>query len=84
MDKDIEKTAFIVGSRGLYKYKRMPKELVKAPATFSRLMKSCLGDQNMEMLILYLDDILIFAPTFGVMLDRLAMVFRKYKDYGRN
>ena len=44
-------------------------------------MKSCLGDQNLETLILYLDDILVFAPTFGVILDRLAMIFRKLKNY---
>ena len=53
----MEKTAFSADSRGLYKYTRMPMELVNATATFSRLMHSCLGDQNLETLILYLDDI---------------------------
>ena len=56
--------------------------LVNAPAICSRLMKSCLGDQHLETLILYLDDILVFDSTCGVMLDRIAMVFRKLKDYG--
>ena len=81
-DKDIENIAFSEGSRGLYEYLMMPMGLVNAPATFSRLILTYLGDQNLETLILYLDDILVFAPTFGVMLDRLAMVFRKLKDDG--
>ena len=54
----------------------------KCIGNFSQVnLQSCLGDHHLETLILYLDDILVFAPTFGVMLDRFAMAFRKLKNY---
>ena len=81
-EEDMEKTAFSAGSHGLYEYTRMPMGLVNAPATFSRLMQSCLGSENLETLILYLDDILVFAPTFQIMYDRLSLLFHKLQEYG--
>ena len=57
----IEKTAFRVGTGGLYEYLRMPFGLCNSPATFQRLMEACFTDENFEILLLYLDDILVFS-----------------------
>ena len=54
-------TAFIVGLLGFCECKRMPFGLTNAPATFLRLMKTCLGDLNLHWCIIYLDDIVIFS-----------------------
>ncbi len=62
-DKDIEKTAFVTPF-GLFEYTRMPFGLCNSPATFQRLMQRCLGDQALESLLVYLDDIIIFAFNF--------------------
>ena len=37
-------TTFTVGPLGCYKCERMPFGLTNAPATFQRLMQSCLGN----------------------------------------
>ena len=37
-------TAFTVGPLGFYECERMPFGLTYAPATFQKLMESCLGD----------------------------------------
>ena len=70
-EKDIPKTAFRVGSGGLYEFTRMPFGLCNAPASFQRLMEACLHDQNYQTLLLYLDDILVISNTIAQMLDRL-------------
>ena len=45
MDKESKLlTAFTGGPLGFYECKRMPFGLTNAPATFQRLMKTCLGD----------------------------------------
>ena len=37
--------------------------LTNAPATFQRLMESCLGVLNLSWCIIYLDDIIVFSQT---------------------
>ena len=60
--KDRHKTAFSTAS-GHYHYVRMPFELKNAPATFQRLMNLVLlGLQDSELLV-YLDDVIIFASS---------------------
>ena len=64
LDKDSKAlTAFTVGPLGFYQCIRMPFGLTNAPATFQRLMESCLGDMHLKWVIIYLDDIIIFSKT---------------------
>ena len=50
-------------------------------SSFCRLMEQCLGDQQFVTLLLYLDDICIFAPTIDEMLDRIQLVFDRLKKF---
>ena len=70
-------TAFTVGPLGFYECKRMPFGLINAPATFQRLMETCLGDLNLHWCIIYLDDIVIFSKDLVSQLERLEAVFWK-------
>ena len=60
-EESIPLTAFTVGPLGFYKCVRMPFGLTNAPATFQRLMESCLGELHLDWCIIYLDDIIIFS-----------------------
>ena len=80
--EDRHKSAFSAGLRGLYQYTRMPMGLKNVSMTFSRLMQSCLGEENFKSLILYLDDILVYAKSFCEMISRLCMMFIKLREYG--
>ena len=72
MDEDsIPLTAFTVSPLGFYECLRMPFRLTNAPATFQRLMESCLGDLHLQQCIIYLDDIIIFSKTPQEHLDQL-------------
>ena len=81
-DDDKFKTAFRVGTGGLYQFTRMPFGLCNAPASFQRMMETILGDQAFEILLIFLDDILIYAETVEDMLDRLDLVFTRLGNYG--
>ena len=80
-EKDIPKTAFRAGSGGLFEFARMPFGLSNAGATFCRLMEMCLGDQQYLTLLLYLDDICIFAKDTEEMLDRITLVFDRLSQF---
>ena len=80
-EEDIKKTTFRAGSSGLYKFTHMPFGLSNARSSFCRLMEHCLGDQQFFTLLLYLDDICIFAPDVGAMLDQMELVFSQLKSF---
>ena len=70
-------TAFTVGPLGFYECERMPFRLTNAPATFQRLVESCLGDLHLNWCIIYLDDVIVFSKTPKEHIDRLRGVFHK-------
>ena len=80
-EADIPKTAFCVGSSGLFEFTRMPFGLTNAGASFCRLMEMVTGDQQIVTLLFYLDDICIFANSADQMLDRIELVFSRLKQY---
>ena len=75
-------TAFTMGPLGFWECERMPFGLTNAPATFQRLMESCLGELNLSWCIIYLDDIVVFSQTPEEHLVRLQAVFDKLKAAG--
>ena len=62
-DESIPLSVFTVGPLGFYECVRMPFGLTNAPATFQRLMESCLGEMHLNWCIIYLDDVIIFSST---------------------
>ena len=66
---------------GLYEFTHIPFGLLNAGSSFCCLMEQCLGDQQFVTLLLYFDDICIFAPTIDDMLDQIELVFNRLKQY---
>ena len=66
---DIHKTAFRAGSSGLYEFTCMPFGLSNSGSSFCHLIEMCLGDQQFVTLLLYLDNICVFAASIDEMLD---------------
>ena len=74
--------AFTIVPLGLWECECMPFGLTNAPATFQRLMESCLGELHLNWCIIYLDDIIVFSITPEEHLHRLNALFNKLKAAG--
>ena len=71
-----------MGPLGFWECERMPFGLTNAPATFQRLMESCLGELHLSWCIIYLDDFIVFNQTPEEHLVRLWAFFNKLKVAG--
>ena len=81
-EDSIPSTAFTVRPLEFYKCVRMPFGLTNAPATFQRLMESCLGDLHLQYCIIYLDDIIVFSKMPDEHIKQLQSVFKKLDQAG--
>ena len=70
--EDMDKTAFIC-PRGMYRYRTMPFGLCNAGATFQRLMDIVMSGLHLDICLVYLDDIVVFAKTAEEHLQRLEI-----------
>ncbi|UYV63918.1 K02A2.6-like [Cordylochernes scorpioides] len=80
-EKDREKTVFITPDR-LYEFRVMPFGLCNAPATFERMIDSVLRSIKWNMCLCYLDDIVVYAPTFEEHIRRLQLVLKCIQKAG--
>ena len=60
----------------------MSFELRNAPATFQRLMDKVLYGLIWKSLVVYLDDVNIFAETFEQHLERLQITLNRFRESG--
>ena len=81
MDPDSQqKTAFITQT-GKYEFKRMPFGLMNAPTTYQRMMTNVLKGLNWKILLVYMDDIIIFSSTFDEHIVHLEQVFKRLAEF---
>ena len=76
-----EKSAFVTRS-GLWEFNVLPFGLTSAPACFERLMETVFRGMQWTQLLIYLDDIIVFASDLSTHLERLEEVFRRLKKAG--
>ena len=75
-------TAFRVDSMGMYEFLRMPYGLCNAPVTFQHLMQNCLGELNLTVTLIYLDDVIVYSKTEEEHLVRLRAVLERFMEHG--
>ena len=82
--QDREKTGFAC-ELGLFQWKRMPFGLCNATATFQRLMAQALTSVTKKygnLIMCYVDDVVIATPTLEDHIERLEEVFSCMKQAG--
>ena len=82
LEEHKQRTAFTVGPLGFFEFNKMPFGLVNAPATYQRLQEECLGDLNLKICFIYLDDVIVFSKTFEDHIQRLTLIFDRFRKFG--
>ena len=77
--KDREKTAFCTRT-SLYEFNRLPFGLASGPGIFMRMISRALHGILGKFAMAYLDDILIFSPSFESHLNHIDEVFKRLKS----
>ena len=78
-EEDQYLTSFITPF-GLFKWKRMPMGLCNAPGAFQRLMEIVLTGLTYDIVLVYIDDIIVYGSTFDEHLLNLSKVLTSIGD----
>ena len=81
-ESDRPKTAFVSSRGGLYEFSTLPFGLCGAPATFQRCMEMVFRNLTWKTVLVYMDDIIIFSPSFATQLQRLESALQRLSDAG--
>lgn len=79
--EDREKTAFVTPF-GHHQYVRCAMGLTNSPATFQRFMEYVFSGYIFVTLLVYVDDLLVFAPTLGEHLNRVEQMLGLLQKHG--
>ncbi len=79
LDDDAAKKSAFSTSSGLYEWKVLPFGLCNAPSTFERLMENVLSGLHWEILLIYLDDVIVFGSSIEEMITKLETVFQRFR-----
>ena len=80
-EEDQKKTAFLT-KYGLFEFSKMSFGLCNAPATFARLMNLVLTGLTWDMVLAFLDDILVLGANFDQHLRNLERVLARFREHG--
>lgn len=78
---DRPKTAFTTPF-GIWQFRRMPQGLTNSPATFQRTMEKVMAGLNLQEVITFLDDLIVFSDSLEEHEERLMKVLKRIADFG--
>ncbi|MEW8544975.1 MAG: reverse transcriptase domain-containing protein [Candidatus Thiodiazotropha sp.] len=78
-EEDRPKTAFSIPGSGLWQWRVLPFGLINSPSVFERLMERVFAGLTFLILLIYLDDIIVYSKTFEEHLENLRVVLERLK-----
>ena len=79
-EEDRPKTAFSIPGSGLWQWQVLPFGLINSPSVFERLLERVFAGLTFLILLIYLDDIIVYSKTFEEHLENLGIVFERLKE----
>ena len=79
-EEDRPKTAFSIPGSGLWQWRVLPFGLINSPSVFERLMERVFAGLTFLILLIYLDDIIVFSKTFDEHLENLRVIFERLRE----
>ena len=79
LDDDAKKKSAFTVRGGHYQWNVMPFGLSTAPATFERLMERVMSGLQWDILLVYLDDIIVHGRSIDEEIQRLETTFQRLK-----
>ena len=80
-EEDKPKTAFVTRD-GLFEYQTMPFGLCNGTSSFQHCMELVLRGLQWDILLIYLDDVILFSSTIEDHIRRLDQVFARFQKAG--
>jgi hypothetical protein len=74
-----DKTAFSVEGLGNFSFKKLTMGISAGPGFFQRFMDTVLKSLVQEIALLYLDDVLVYSRNPQGMVERLALIFDRFR-----
>ncbi|KAF9761962.1 Retrovirus-related Pol polyprotein from transposon 17.6 [Nosema granulosis] len=78
----LRKLQLIAERDGLFEFTKMPFRLVNGPSVFQRAMNKLLKDFIFKIVVVYMDDILIYSKTLEEQKQHVLKVIGKLKTVG--
>ena len=83
LDEESRDITTFSDGKNLFRFKRLPFGLSVAPAIFTRVMQEVLRPLLKQGFVKnYLDDVIIFAPDYNTLLERLKLTFERMTEMG--
>ena len=79
-EEDRPKTAFSIPGSGLWQWRVLPFGLINSPSVFERLMERVFAGLTFLILLIYLDDIIVYSKTFEEHLKNLRLILERLKE----
>ena len=79
-EEDRPKTAFLIPASNLWQWRVFPFGLINSPSVFERLMERVFAGLAFLILLIYLDDIIVYSKTFDEHLQNLKTVLERLKN----
>jgi len=76
---DMDKTSF-TSHRGQFRFNVLSFGLTNAPALYQRLMEYIMSGLQYEILLIYVDDCMVFSKTFDEHIQSLREVLKRFAD----